>query len=455
MDQAVGLLSWGRTCSFPGSGCSQWGTAGAGTSTGLGGTGRGTGWHRNTSLLRNHRDPKSRREKQKPQDLVRGLLRNTSALLALPQRARTLASLLKTTPWSLCFHHDHILAVPYFPYAPYHPHTPYPPHIPPHTPYPPHNPPHSPYPPHIPPLHPLSPSYRPLTPHIPLLSPSYPPPRPLRDYAPRAPLRGGAGRGGAGAALQRRRRRRAAATARYRREGRGAARADGTKRGHEPALGPREAAAAPRHRSGRERGGEWGGPRVGGPGGWGVFVAAATTTAGHHAHRAEGHHVHQDLRRGAALPHHRLLPQEVLRGLRGHRGGGGDHRPADGQIPGIRLRFTIGVQQLHPAFIQRPFGLTPHYVYPQAIIQPSVVIPTPVQSITSPYIDYTAASQAYSQYTTAAYDQYPYAASPAAGFVGYGYTGAVQPPITASNPAAPATAFVQYQPQQLQPDRMQ
>ncbi|KFZ69220.1 RNA-binding protein 38, partial [Podiceps cristatus] len=88
--------------------------------------------------------------------------------------------------------------------------------------------------------------------------------------------------------------------------------------------------------------------------------------------------------------------------------------------------------------------LTPHYVYPQAIIQPSVVIPTPVQSITSPYIDYTAASQAYSQYTTAAYDQYPYAASPAAGFVGYGY-----------NPAAPATAFVQYQPQQLQPDRMQ
>lgn len=56
-----------------------------------------------------------------------------------------------------------------------------------------------------------------------------------------------------------------------------------------------------------------------------------------HAHRAEGHYLHQDLRRGAALPHHRLLPEEVLRGLRGHRGGGGDHRPADGQIPGIWL----------------------------------------------------------------------------------------------------------------------
>ncbi|KAL2297096.1 hypothetical protein Nmel_015154 [Mimus melanotis] len=99
--------------------------------------------------------------------------------------------------------------------------------------------------------------------------------------------------------------------------------------------------------------------------------------------------------------------------------------------------------------------LTPHYVYPQAIIQPSVVIPTPVQSLTSPYIDYTAASQAYSQYTTAAYDQYPYAASPATSFVGYGYTGTVQPPLGASTPAAPAAAFVQYQPQQLQPDRMQ
>ncbi|NWY68668.1 RBM38 protein, partial [Erithacus rubecula] len=118
----------------------------------------------------------------------------------------------------------------------------------------------------------------------------------------------------------------------------------------------------------------------------------------------------------------------------------------------IQTGFTIGVQQLHPAFIQRPFGLTPHYVYPQAILQPSVVIPTPVQSITSPYIDYTAASQAYSQYSPA-YEQYPYAASPA-GFVGYGYTGAVQPPLGAGTAAAPA-AFLQYQPQQLQPDRMQ
>ncbi|XP_001368885.1 RNA-binding protein 38 isoform X1 [Monodelphis domestica] len=121
----------------------------------------------------------------------------------------------------------------------------------------------------------------------------------------------------------------------------------------------------------------------------------------------------------------------------------------------IHTGFTIGVQQLHPAFIQRSYGLTPHYIYPQAIVQPSVVIPAPVQSIASPYIDYTAANQAYTQYTTAAYDQYPYASSPAAGFVGYGYTSAVQAPLATTNPAAATTAFVQYQPPQLQPDRMQ
>ncbi|XP_063153089.1 RNA-binding protein 38 [Candoia aspera] len=122
----------------------------------------------------------------------------------------------------------------------------------------------------------------------------------------------------------------------------------------------------------------------------------------------------------------------------------------------IHTGFTLGVQQLHPALIQRPYGLAHHFIYPQAIVQPSMVIPTPIQSITSPYIDYTTASQAYSQFTTAAYDQYPYAPSPAPGFVGYGYTGAVPQPATAAGlPIAAPTAFVQYPPTQLQPDRMQ
>ncbi|XP_077789393.1 RNA-binding protein 24 isoform X1 [Podarcis muralis] len=142
--------------------------------------------------------------------------------------------------------------------------------------------------------------------------------------------------------------------------------------------------------------------------------------------------------------------------------------------------FAFGVQQLHPALIQRPFGspitdsgrlmmIPAHYVYPQAFVQPGVVIPhvqpTAAAASTTPYLDYTGA--AYAQYSAAAaaaaaaaYDQYPYAASPAAaGYVtagGYGY--AVQQPITAAAPgtaAAAAAAFGQYQPQQLQTDRMQ
>ncbi|KAG8571861.1 hypothetical protein GDO81_011808 [Engystomops pustulosus] len=132
--------------------------------------------------------------------------------------------------------------------------------------------------------------------------------------------------------------------------------------------------------------------------------------------------------------------------------------------------FAFGVQQIHPALIQRPFGIPAHYVYPHAFVQPGVVIPhiqptaATAAASTSPYIDYTGA--AYAQYSAAAaaaaaaYDQYPYAASPAAtGYVttaGYGY--AVQQPLTAAAPgtaAAAAAAFGQYQPQQLQADRMQ
>ncbi|XP_037651256.1 RNA-binding protein 24 isoform X1 [Sebastes umbrosus] len=134
--------------------------------------------------------------------------------------------------------------------------------------------------------------------------------------------------------------------------------------------------------------------------------------------------------------------------------------------------FTFGVPQIHPAFIQRPYGIPAHYVYPQAFVQPSVVIPhvqptaAAPTAASSPYIDYTGA--AYAQYSAAAasaaaaaaYEQYPYAASPAAaGYVataGYGY--AVQQPLATAAPgsaAAAAAAFGQYQPQQLQADRMQ
>lgn len=127
-----------------------------------------------------------------------------------------------------------------------------------------------------------------------------------------------------------------------------------------------------------------------------------------------------------------------------------------GQVPdcSLVLGFAIGVQQLHPTLIQRTYGLTPHYIYPPAIVQPSVVIPAaPVPSLSSPYIEYTPASPAYAQYPPATYDQYPYAASPAtaASFVGYSYPAAVPQALSAAAP----TTFVQYQAPQLQPDRMQ
>ncbi|XP_020492765.1 RNA-binding protein 24b [Labrus bergylta] len=142
----------------------------------------------------------------------------------------------------------------------------------------------------------------------------------------------------------------------------------------------------------------------------------------------------------------------------------------------IQPGFAFGVPQIHPAFIQRPYGVPAHYVYPQAFVQPSMVIPhvqpsaasaATAAAATSPYLDYTGA--AYAQYSAAAaataaaaaaYEQYPYAASPAPTSymttAGYGYT-VQQPLATAATPgaAAAAAAFSQYQPQQLQTDRMQ
>ncbi|XP_006896913.1 PREDICTED: RNA-binding protein 38 [Elephantulus edwardii] len=116
----------------------------------------------------------------------------------------------------------------------------------------------------------------------------------------------------------------------------------------------------------------------------------------------------------------------------------------------------VGVQQLHPAVIQRTYGLTPHYIYPPAILQPSLLVPAaPVPSLSSPYIEYTPANPAFAQYPPAAYDQYPYSASPApaASFVGYSYPAAL--PQALPGTASAATTFVQYQPPHLQPDRLQ
>lgn len=113
--------------------------------------------------------------------------------------------------------------------------------------------------------------------------------------------------------------------------------------------------------------------------------------------------------------------------------------------------------------------LTQPFLYPQAYVQPTLVLPTQVSSSvsTSPYLDYSAA---YTQYAQAAFEQqYPYAASPA-GFLSYNYatspTAAAGPAAASTAPATvhptlpsatgPAAAFLHYTPQQhIQPDRMQ
>ncbi|XP_060775506.1 RNA-binding protein 38 isoform X2 [Neoarius graeffei] len=147
----------------------------------------------------------------------------------------------------------------------------------------------------------------------------------------------------------------------------------------------------------------------------------------------------------------------------------------------LQTGLSIGVQPIHPALIQRQYGcsilrppphhtfynslhserLAPQYVYPQAFVHPSLVLPSQVaSSLTSPYMDYTAA---YAQYTSA-FEHYPYASSP--GFVGYGYTNShITGPASSTTslhqtltnaPTATTPAFIQYPPQQhLQPERMQ
>ncbi|XP_063065113.1 RNA-binding protein 38 [Engraulis encrasicolus] len=134
--------------------------------------------------------------------------------------------------------------------------------------------------------------------------------------------------------------------------------------------------------------------------------------------------------------------------------------------------LSIGVQQIHPSLLQRQYGLAQQYVYPQAFVQPSLVLPAQVTSTmaASPYLDY---SSAYAQYASAAFDaaSYPYAASP--GFLSYAYptttaTATLGHPATAATPtpmppalsagttAPAAAAFLQYPTaQQLHSDRLQ
>ncbi|KAG9269285.1 RNA-binding protein 38-like [Astyanax mexicanus] len=117
--------------------------------------------------------------------------------------------------------------------------------------------------------------------------------------------------------------------------------------------------------------------------------------------------------------------------------------------------YSTGMQQIHPALFQRQYELAQQFVYPQALLQPGLLFPTQVTTaVSSPYLDYTAS---YTNYASAAFEQYPYATSPA--FLTYdcptGTPG--QSANTTPNPfttsllagAASATAFLHLPPDPL------
>ncbi|KAJ8395751.1 hypothetical protein AAFF_G00029880 [Aldrovandia affinis] len=116
----------------------------------------------------------------------------------------------------------------------------------------------------------------------------------------------------------------------------------------------------------------------------------------------------------------------------------------------LQTALPIGMQQIHPALLQRQYGLAQQYLYPQSFLQPLPMLPSHVASLCLNH------NRTYGQYASAAFDQYPYSASP--GFLGYAYT----PSPTAHTPAPQslsaatgmATAFLQYPPQPVQPDRL-
>ncbi|CAL8250678.1 unnamed protein product [Arctogadus glacialis] len=141
--------------------------------------------------------------------------------------------------------------------------------------------------------------------------------------------------------------------------------------------------------------------------------------------------------------------------------------------------LSVGVQPVQPAWIQRQYGLAQQYVYPQAMLQPGLVLQpqlsSPPAALASHYLDY---SSMYSHYAGLAggggLEQYPYAPSPTAGYLGYSFSPAaaasapghaISPPIHAHPPlpppppqlaplvGGPPASYLHYP--LLQPDRMQ
>lgn len=119
------------------------------------------------------------------------------------------------------------------------------------------------------------------------------------------------------------------------------------------------------------------------------------------------------------------------------------------------------------------FRLAQQYVYPQAFLQPSLLLQShlsPSQaSLSSPYLDYSSAYAPYTSTPSTGLEHYPYAPSPSASYLRYGYSPATPGPTMSAPPtpptpihlslnplaglSAPPTAYIQYP--LHHPDRMQ
>lgn len=85
--------------------------------------------------------------------------------------------------------------------------------------------------------------------------------------------------------------------------------------------------------------------------------------------------------------------------------------------------------------------LAQQYVYPQAFLQPSLVLQSQLSptaaALASPYLDY---SSAYSHYAPTGLEQYPYtpSPSPSAGYLSYSFSPSTPAPALTASPTPPA-----------------
>ncbi|XP_061591753.1 RNA-binding protein 38 [Cololabis saira] len=105
-----------------------------------------------------------------------------------------------------------------------------------------------------------------------------------------------------------------------------------------------------------------------------------------------------------------------------------------------QMAFSVGVQQVHPTWVQRQYGFAQQYVYPQPL-QPNLLLQSHLgpaaAALTLPYMD---CSSTYSPYAPAGLEQYPYtpSPSPSSGYLSYAFSPCTPTPALTAPPTPPA-----------------